>query len=148
MGVPYETIVVGDVGKAVPNSEPGVTATGYVDDLETVYDAVDICLNPVEEGSGSNIKLLEYLSRGMPTISTRFGARGTDARHGEHIIVSSLSTFPEKIAELYGNYQLMNEISLHAESLIRDRYTWESIGDRVYRELIPFCDPDTHIAVD
>lgn len=33
-------------------------------------------LNPVTTGGGSNLKLLQYLSHGMPVISTSFGMRG------------------------------------------------------------------------
>lgn len=35
-------------------------------------------LNPVTTGGGSNLKLLQYLSHGMPVISTSFGMRGHD----------------------------------------------------------------------
>jgi|694.fasta_scaffold82286_3 hypothetical protein len=35
-------------------------------------------LNPVTTGGGSNLKLLQYLGRGMPAISTSFGMRGYD----------------------------------------------------------------------
>lgn len=35
-------------------------------------------LNPVTTGGGSNLKLLQYFSRGMPVISTSFGMRGHD----------------------------------------------------------------------
>ena len=43
------------------------------------FAAADIGLNPMEHGSGTNIKLLEYAAAGLVVVSTRFGARGRAA---------------------------------------------------------------------
>ncbi len=55
-----------------------VAALGRVsDDLLAEYLAgADVALNPVEEGSGSNLKLVDYFAAGVPVITSRFGARG------------------------------------------------------------------------
>jgi glycosyltransferase involved in cell wall biosynthesis len=39
-------------------------------------EAADLALNPVVGGSGSNIKIREYVAAGLPVVSTAFGARG------------------------------------------------------------------------
>jgi hypothetical protein len=42
-------------------------------------------LNPMRIGSGTNLKLLEYLAAGVPVVSTPFGGRGIDVVDGEHL---------------------------------------------------------------
>lgn len=37
---------------------------------------VDVALNPMNSGGGSNLKIFDYLSVGTPVLSTSFGARG------------------------------------------------------------------------
>ena len=54
----------------------GVHFHGHVADLEAVYDAADIVVNPVRHGSGLKIKSVEALARGLPLVSTIHGARG------------------------------------------------------------------------
>lgn len=46
---------------------------------------VDIGLNPMLGGSGTNLKILEYAACGVPVVSTRFGARGDILLEGEHL---------------------------------------------------------------
>jgi hypothetical protein len=51
-------------------------------------------LNPVTTGGGSNLKLLQYFSRGMPVISTSFGMRGHDELT-PHATVCKPGDFPD-----------------------------------------------------
>lgn len=37
-----------------------------------------VALNPVTQGGGTNLKILDYLAHGLPVISTEFGMRGYD----------------------------------------------------------------------
>lgn len=41
-----------------------------------LFSIVDVALNPMYSGSGSNIKMFDYMSMGIPIISTEFGMRG------------------------------------------------------------------------
>jgi len=44
--------------------------------LDFVFKASDLAINPVISGAGVNIKLLDYLSYGLPVVSTPTGIRG------------------------------------------------------------------------
>jgi glycosyltransferase involved in cell wall biosynthesis len=60
-----------------PWREGALIATGSVPDVVPYLAAADAGLNPITQGSGSNVKLFEYLAAGLPVISTDFGVRGT-----------------------------------------------------------------------
>lgn len=52
--------------------------TGRVPDMIPYFAAADAGLNPVARGSGSNVKLFEYLAARLTVISTAFGVRGSE----------------------------------------------------------------------
>jgi glycosyltransferase involved in cell wall biosynthesis len=53
-----------------------LTAHGMIDDLNVFLQTHSIGLAPIFEGSGMKIKLLDYLSAGLPVMTTRLGAYG------------------------------------------------------------------------
>lgn len=74
--------VVGNVA-AQPLRLPGFTATGGVDRLEPYFAAADAAINPIESGSGTNVKMGEFIAARLPILSTPFGARGFRVEHGK-----------------------------------------------------------------
>lgn len=44
--------------------------------IEPYANACTVAINPVTQGGGTNLKLLDYLSHGLPVVSTEFGMRG------------------------------------------------------------------------
>ena len=59
-------------------------------------------LNPVTSGSGRNLKMNDYISYGVPIITTEIGARGFDQTLKDHFIISDIAGFPERIRDLKG----------------------------------------------
>ena len=55
-----------------------------------------VALNPVYQGSGTSLKVLDYLVNRLPVISTEFGMRGYEDLRSL-VILSSLQEFPKKI---------------------------------------------------
>lgn len=75
-------LVVGSV-LAGPHREGAFLATGCVPEVASYLAAADAGLNAVTWGSGSNVKLFEYLAARLPVISTEFGARGSGLEAGK-----------------------------------------------------------------
>ena len=57
-----------------------VALLGLVTEEEkaAVASTCDFALNLMESGSGTNLKMFDYMASGIPTITTEFGARGID----------------------------------------------------------------------
>ena len=53
-----------------------VRITGTVDQVPPYLLAADVALNPVISGSGTSLKMPEYLAAGLPVVTTEFGLRG------------------------------------------------------------------------
>jgi glycosyltransferase involved in cell wall biosynthesis len=62
---------------ATAGREGALICTGRVPEILPFLAAADAGLNPITRGSGSNVKLFEYLAARLPVISTTFGVRGT-----------------------------------------------------------------------
>ena len=71
----FELRLAGSICRAVPDT-PNVTKLGWVEDLGTVFARAPLSVNPMQAGTGINIKLLESMAAGVPTVSTATGARG------------------------------------------------------------------------
>ncbi len=69
-------LVVGSVSSAAYR-DGALIVTGPVPEVVPYFAASDAGLNLVRRGSGSNVKLFEYLAARLPVISTVFGVRGT-----------------------------------------------------------------------
>lgn len=67
---------------------PNVTKLGWVDNVKNVFARAPLSINPMLAGTGINIKLLDAMAVGVPTISTATGARGLPeaARKGVFVV--------------------------------------------------------------
>jgi glycosyltransferase involved in cell wall biosynthesis len=128
-------LIVGTVGNAVEFSAPNVTVTGFVDEFEAHFDIADLALNPMMTGAGTNIKLFDYFARGLPVVSTPFGVRGIEIEAGTHSCVVKLNEFSDAILRLLESPEKREWISRNAQSLVADKYTWETISEQLFHRL-------------
>lgn len=69
------------------NQRPNVRVLGYVPNIEEYICAADICIAPMKSGSGTKLKILEYLAAGKPVIATRMAVEGMGIRDGVEALV-------------------------------------------------------------
>lgn len=77
-----ELDIAGSIGKTISTKisiPENVKILGKVDDLQGLYEKIDIAINPVQMGSGLKIKNIEALSYGKPVVTTARGAEGLSA---------------------------------------------------------------------
>ena len=89
---------------STPVREGAFIATGPVPEVLPYFAAADAGLNPITRGSGSNVKLFEYLAARLPVISTLFGVRGTnlvpDADFSSDVLNSAVAAILARVAPL------------------------------------------------
>ena len=125
-------LVVGTVGSLFrdKNKYPNIIFTGYVDDVTKYFQIADIAINPMMSGSGTNIKMLEYMASGLPIVTTKIGARGLDLKHGKHVIISEIDEFPEWIKTLLEDEDLRDKLSINGRKLVEEKYDWKKIAEK------------------
>jgi glycosyltransferase involved in cell wall biosynthesis len=93
-------LIAGQCGGGRGEARGGaVRRLGYVEDLKALYAAADIAVNPVAYGSGSSVKIAEYLAAGLPIVTTPVGARGYE-HLGGRLCVTSLPEFAAAVENL------------------------------------------------
>jgi glycosyltransferase involved in cell wall biosynthesis len=116
-------LVVGSVSSEAYR-EGALIVTGPVPEVLPYFAAGDAGLNMVTRGSGSNVKLFEYLAARLPVVSTVFGVRGTELTAPADYLPCSRSDLKEVI-------QLF---------ISRDRVFWRSQADAVWERHKRSCD--------
>jgi hypothetical protein len=71
-----ELIVAGAVGQALPLPPDGVTCLGMVEDVDTLYTASALVINPAVAGTGVKIKTVEALSHLRRVVAWPAGVDG------------------------------------------------------------------------
>jgi hypothetical protein len=84
---------------------PNVRKHGVISDelKRQLLIQADLALNPMEAGSGSNVKVLDYYAHGLPVMSTVFGMRGVEADAGKEYLEATLDEFTEAIRSVSGD---------------------------------------------
>lgn len=128
-------LVVGSISESVSSDRDDVTLTGFVDDLESVFDATDVALNPMVSGGGTNIKVLDYFARSLPVLSTPFGMRGIEAEDGEDAVIVDIDEFADALAGLTSDVDRRRAIGQNAKELVSRTYTWDGVSENLHRVL-------------
>lgn len=89
-----------------------------------VFATVDFALNPMLSGSGTNLKMFDYMAAGIPVITTAFGTRGIDKK--EYFMIAEVNEMPKVI----NKFELKNyngDLS-EVRKYVEDTFSWENIA--------------------
>jgi len=70
---------------AIDNDD--VFVTGTVESVDPYLKDADVFVNAIEDGGGINIKVIEAMGKGIPVVTSVFGARGFEAKNNENMLV-------------------------------------------------------------
>ncbi|MBK5938438.1 glycosyltransferase family 4 protein [Halochromatium roseum] len=135
-----DILVVGSVcNHPVMRQRPSnLQALGVLSDAEltVLLEAVDLALNPVTSGSGTNLKMLHYAAAGLPILTTPFGNRGLVFRAGKHLECADLSELPAALSRLLVDQRDGLEARARAARVLTERhYDWRLIAKSVAQAL-------------
>lgn len=133
-------LVVGSVRDGIAGTRTipvNVRMTGLVDETEklNLLAAADFALNPVETGSGSNIKMFEYMGMGLPIVSTPVGARGVAQRVPPPCVIADGEGLIEATRDLARNADRRRTLGLRARETIENAFAWEKTSAHLGRVL-------------
>jgi glycosyltransferase involved in cell wall biosynthesis len=108
-------------------SQSNVVCTGLVDDLPGYLAAADVAVIPLKTGSGTKLKVLEYLASGVPVVTTPVGAEGIAL---EHEVSALIEEDPHELAaeavRLAGDESLRERLRTAGRELAVENYSWDS----------------------
>ncbi|MDZ7678658.1 MAG: glycosyltransferase family 4 protein [Acidimicrobiales bacterium] len=114
-------------GRRLP---PNVVSMGVVTApvKAALLRAADVAFNPMRIGSGTNLKILEYLAAGAPVLSTPFGARGLEVVDGEHLVLAEPGDWPSALDRMMADTDGLEHRARAGRALIEQRYSWSALG--------------------
>jgi glycosyltransferase involved in cell wall biosynthesis len=125
-------------GGDIPCSSPFLINPGVVprNDLNAILSACRIGVAPIFAGSGTRLKILEYMAAGLPVVTTKKGAEGLGLQAGKHVLYAETAQeFGEAILHILCSRPLSEKLSLEATALVRERFDWIPVLRRFASQL-------------
>lgn len=96
-----------------------------------LFEVADVALNPMFSGSGTNLKMLDYLAAGIPVVTTSHGARGLGIEHLRHAVVADSSRFLRAMTDVLGDKGLRERLRRAGRELVQANFSADRIGDQM-----------------
>lgn len=122
---------LGSVCDALQNVGDNVRLWGVVDEVKkaAILQLSALALNPVLSGSGSNVKVADYLGNGLFVLTTKFGLRGYPEDLSRHVHVIPIEKFPDSIQHLLAEKGLFtSEARAARQEYFRRELSMEAIA--------------------
>ena len=119
------------------NALPGVTVTGFVEDLHPYYAPGTIAILPLFHGGGTRLKVFEAIMEGIPLVSTRLGVSGIGLEDRKHcLLADNAEEFIRAITRLWDEPAACARLVRESRAYIEERFDWSThlpVLDRVFR---------------
>jgi glycosyltransferase involved in cell wall biosynthesis len=103
----------------------GVDVVADPQDLAPLWSGSGVLVCPLRWGGGSRIKILEAAARGVPVVSTQFGAEGLEFEPGVHFGEGSTAgELAEATALLLGNRAVADRTARAAREAVERHHSW------------------------
>jgi len=111
---------------------PGVTITGYVDDVRPYIAGATLYVAPLRVGGGTRLKLMEAMAMGKPIISTSLGAEGFPVVNGRELVLADEPRiFAQTILDLLKNPARRAELGRAGRAFAQANYSWDVLVPRL-----------------
>jgi glycosyltransferase involved in cell wall biosynthesis len=110
---------------------------GAVDDetKQALLQGCDAAINPMFTGSGTNLKMLEYLAAGLPVVTTPRGARGLQLEHRRHALVVEDQRLVQGVEDLLNDEGLRRSLAREGREHVIHSFSWDAIAESVHELL-------------
>jgi len=127
-------VIAGGVCDQVACKLPNVRLVGTISEAQkhTWLQAADLAINPMFSGSGTNIKMFDFMASALPVITTAVGARGIESSYSKAMKIADPNTpaFVKAIEELRSPEQRAL-FGHEARQCVEEGYAWERISDQL-----------------
>lgn len=111
---------------------PGLSFTGYVDDIRPHVLSAACFIAPLRVGGGTRLKILDAWAMGAPVVATRAASEGLDAVHGENILLADdADEFVRATAQVLQDRALASRIGAGGRAAVEKTYSWNVVGARI-----------------
>jgi len=92
--------------------------------------ACDVCVAPIFSGSGTRLKILEYMAAERPVISSPKGIEGLDLEDGRNVLIASgPDEFSACILSILSDGAKARRVAKEGLRAVQEKFTWPHIMD-------------------
>jgi glycosyltransferase involved in cell wall biosynthesis len=115
------------------SKQPGVTVTGYVDDMRPYLEKATVFVSPLRFGSGIQNKLLEAMAMGLPIVTSSVAGDGVrvDGMEPPFLIADDIDTFVRYTIGLLRQYDANPTPAQNAREYVETHFTWDRNAQRL-----------------
>ncbi|MBN3952198.1 MAG: glycosyltransferase family 4 protein [Nostoc sp. NMS7] len=114
---------------------PGVEFTGFVPDINALYDQTRVVCCPILSGGGTRLKIIEAAAYGKAIVSTSVGAEGLEIIDGkEYMLRDQPEDFAQACLELFKNDFLCEQLGNQARAAAIKHYDRNCIINLIQKD--------------
>lgn len=100
--------------------------------VKQIYQQATIFIAPIFGPGGTRLKILAAMASGIPVISTKTGVTGLTVKNDQDVLIANTpDEFIKSIEKIIKNKKLYEKIRTNAYSLIKKKYNWQSIAQKL-----------------
>ncbi len=120
-----------DKVKALDNGK-NVFVTGFIPDLSETYNSASVVVAPLRFGAGTQNKVLEAMSMGIPVVCSNIGFKGLGINDGEGAFMRlGAEEFAHQVIKLLSDKELRKTTGEKGIEVIKKSFTWETISEKL-----------------
>lgn len=108
--------------------------------MTRIVMGASVCIAPVFHGSGTSIKVVEYMAAGRPVIATKHIAEPLGLKnHKTALIADTTNEFADAILDIITHERKAERIGTAAKKLAKEKYNWDMLAKKllkVYSEMV------------
>ncbi len=106
-----------------------IEVTGFIPELQTMYNAASIVVAPLRFGAGTQNKVLEAMAMGIPVVCSNIGFEGLGIVDGEGAFMRTDTIgFVEKVNQLLSSASSREATGKAGSHAILNNFSWEKIA--------------------
>lgn len=114
-----------------------VIVTGYVADVDEIFQSARVFIAPLRFGSGIKGKIGQALSYGLPVVTTSIGAEGMGLGKGRAAMIADDPTkFAIAVTRVYQDPDLWQQLSDNGYEHVRTTFTPAVVEESIHRAVL------------
>ena len=106
-------------------NRPGITMTGFVEDVRPYIAGAAVYVVPLLTGGGTRLKVLEAMAMGKAVVSTTLGCEGIHAQPGRDVVLADKADdFATQVLALLGDEARRDELGGAGRTFVEQHFEW------------------------
>ncbi|NMB81914.1 MAG: glycosyltransferase [Ignavibacteria bacterium] len=114
-----------------------IFVTGFVEDIKKEYLVSEVNVAPIRFGAGIQNKIIESLSLGIPTVSSKLAVESFDEEIKKFIFTAETADeYANMVSKIFNNSSIRDSMMIECIRLIKEKMTWEKLvnTENIYLE--------------